>query len=187
MKKVTYEQFINIDPYWTETEEGKEKLKKYKSWWKDDKTALDILSFEEIGLEDRLCTVLRPEFIDEPILHEFACRCAEKLLSHVDNPDPRTVAAIKAKRAWLRGEISDDELKKAEKAAQSVANSIVNSSAQGAAQSAVWAAAKDIVCAIPCDILWDDTWDDTWDITWDVVWFTKYQWQVDELRKMLQE
>jgi len=48
--------------------------------------------------------------LDAAILHEFACRCAEEALKLVVNPDPRSMAAIAAKRAWLRGEITDDEL-----------------------------------------------------------------------------
>ena len=43
-------------------------------------------------------------------LHEFACWCAERALKAVENPDPRSIAAIEAKRKWLRGEIADDEL-----------------------------------------------------------------------------
>ena len=44
------------------------------------------------------------------LLHEFACRCAEDALKLVENPDPRSVAAIEAKRQWVKGEITDDEL-----------------------------------------------------------------------------
>jgi len=45
------------------------------------------------------------------ILHEFACRCAEDSLKLVPKPDPISLAAIKAKRDWLDGKISDEELK----------------------------------------------------------------------------
>lgn len=110
MKKVTYEQFLSFGPCWLKSKKGRERLKKYKKWWGDSKTALDILALEEVEADDKLWTVLRPEFIDESFLHEFACRCAERALSCVDNPDPRSIAAIEAKRAWLREEISDDEL-----------------------------------------------------------------------------
>ena len=44
------------------------------------------------------------------VLHEFACRCAEDALALTTNPDPRSVAAITAKRRWLRGQISEEEL-----------------------------------------------------------------------------
>lgn len=47
-------------------------------------------------------------------LHEFACDEAERALTARreagDEPDPRSWAAIEAKRKWLRGEISDDDL-----------------------------------------------------------------------------
>ena len=59
-----------------------------------------------------------------PVLHGFACRCAEDALSVAGTPDPRSVAAIAAKRAWLRGEINDEGL-----------------AAAGAAAGAAWAAA----------------------------------------------
>lgn len=55
------------------------------------------------------------------VLHEFACRVAEDALSRVDKPDPRSVAAIAAKRAWMRGEIDDDSLCFAKAAAMDAA------------------------------------------------------------------
>ena len=51
------------------------------------------------------------------ILHEFACMVAEISLSKVVNPDPRSLAAIKAKRKWIKGKISDKELDAARAAA----------------------------------------------------------------------
>ena len=51
------------------------------------------------------------------VLHEFACRCAEDALALVENPDPRSVKAIRVKRQWLRGEVTDAELKAAREAA----------------------------------------------------------------------
>ena len=43
-------------------------------------------------------------------MHEFGCRCVERALARIDKPDARSVAAIKAKRRWLRGEIPDEAL-----------------------------------------------------------------------------
>ena len=51
------------------------------------------------------------------VLHEMACWSAEQALKLVKNPDPRSVAAIEAKRKWLRGEITDAELDAARDAA----------------------------------------------------------------------
>ena len=71
-------------------------------------------------------------------LHEFACWSAEQALKLVKNPDPRSVAAIAAKRAWIRGEISDVELAAARAAAWAAW-----AAAWAAARDAAWAAAGD--------------------------------------------
>jgi len=44
------------------------------------------------------------------VLHEFACRCAEDVFSLVDKKDPYSLAAVKAKRDWMAGKITDCEL-----------------------------------------------------------------------------
>ena len=62
------------------------------------------------------------------ILHEFACMCAEDALALVEQPDERSVAAIEAKRKWLDGKITDEELDAAWE------------SSWGAAQDAAWSA-----------------------------------------------
>ena len=69
------------------------------------------------------------------ILHEFACSCAEDALALVAQPDPRSVAAIEAKRAWLRGEITDEELDAASAAAWAASRD-----ARDAARAEAWAA-----------------------------------------------
>ena len=138
MKTITLEEFKTFDPCWLETEEGREKLEEIgrkKERW----TALDILELEEVSTEDKLWAVLREELIEAPVLHEFACRCAEKALKLVKNPDPRSVAAIEAKRRWLRGEIGDEELEAVRVAASAAARAAA-SAANAAAQDAEWAA-----------------------------------------------
>ena len=50
-------------------------------------------------------------------LHEMGCWAAERALKRIKNPDPRSIAAIEAKRKWVRGEISDAELAAARDAA----------------------------------------------------------------------
>jgi hypothetical protein len=67
---------------------------------------------------------------DTKALHEFACRVSERALEKTGNPDPRSLAAIKTKRAWLRGEATDEELTAARKAAKA---------AWAEAEAAVWA------------------------------------------------
>ena len=59
-------------------------------------------------------------------LHECACLYAEEALrvaKVVD--DPRCIAAIQAKRRWMRGEITDEELAAARDAAWAAQNTIL--------------------------------------------------------------
>lgn len=84
------------------------------------------------------------------ILHEFACRVAEIALSKIKDADPRSFAAIEAKRKWMRGEITDDQLNAAWSAARSAAWSATRSAtwsaawsaARSATRSAAWSAAE---------------------------------------------
>ena len=76
------------------------------------------------------------------ILHEFACMVAEIALSKVVNPDPRSLAAIKAKRKWMKGKISDEELDAAGRGAWYAAESDAWYAAWYAAKSAAWYAAE---------------------------------------------
>jgi hypothetical protein len=73
------------------------------------------------------------------VLHEFACWCAEQALlrerERGKEPDPRSWAAIEAKRRWLRKEITDKEL----------------DAARAAAWVAAWAAAWDAARAAARD------------------------------------
>lgn len=118
MKRPTIDidTFIRVaDPCYSR--EQLEKIRGKKPLW----SALDILRLKKISIDDKFFAVLREELIPAPILHEFACRCAERALARVDNPDPRSVAAIAAKRAWLKGEITDEQLGAARGAARSAA------------------------------------------------------------------
>lgn len=133
MKTVTVEQFKSFAPCWLETAEGRADFARIAAI-RDEWTALDVLNLPDVSAKDKLWSVLRKEFIDAPILHEFACRCAEYALSYVDNPDPRSIAAIKAKRKWLRGEITDKELAAEWDAARAAA--------WAAARAAAWDAAR---------------------------------------------
>ena len=141
MKTVTPEQFKGFGPCWLEDAAGRERfasIAALRAEW----TALDVLNLPNVSAGDKLWSVLREEFIDAPILHEFACRCAEYALSFVDNPDPRSIAAIDAKRKWLRGEIKDKELRAAWAAAWAAARAAAGDAARAAAGAAAWAAAR---------------------------------------------
>ena len=140
MKTVTVEQFKKFRPCWLETAEGRADFARIAAI-RDEWTAFDVLNLPDVSAADKLWSVLREEFIDAPILHEFACRCAEYALSFVDNPDPRSIAAIEAKRKWLRGEITDKELNAARAAARAAARDAAQVAARAAAQVAAWAAA----------------------------------------------
>ena len=73
-----------------------------------------------------------------PELNEWACCNAEVALLIAEVEDPRSWNVIEAKRAWLRGEISDEELD----AAWAAARAAARDSARAAARDAAWAAAR---------------------------------------------
>ena len=150
MKTVTPEQFKGFGPCWLETAEGRKRFARIAAI-RDEWTALDVLNLPNVSAADKLWSVLREEFIDAPILHEFACRCAEYALSFVDNPDPRSIAAIEAKRKWLRGEITDMELRAAWATAWDAAGDAAGDAARDAARAAAWAVARDAAWAVARD------------------------------------
>ena len=109
-------------------------------------TALDVLDMD-IPARDRLQVVLREGMLPATTLHVFICRAAETLLLQERaagrEPDPRSWEAIAAKRAWLRGELSDEKLEAAYDAAGWVQPQYLGHEwnlAHKAAWAAVWAA-----------------------------------------------
>lgn len=110
MKTVTYKKFLEFELRWLEDRCGAERIKAYFDRFGGRMSALDILSLNDASEGDRLWLVLREEFIPAPILHEFACVCAEYALSLIETPDPCSIKATEVKRAWLRGEATDKEL-----------------------------------------------------------------------------
>jgi len=146
MNSVTVDQIVSFGPcdppytrdYVTELFAGRETV-----------TALDILDMD-IPAIDKLWAVLRPELIPELDLHELACRFAEVALEAEvkagREPDKRSWEAIRAKRRWLKGEITDEELNVAYLAARTAAAHAVAYIAR-AAVSAAFAAAVSAACA----------------------------------------
>jgi hypothetical protein len=113
-------------------------------------TIEDVFNLD-IPAEHKLWVLLREELIPAPVLHEFACRMAEQALQLISDPDPRSVAAIAAKRAWLKGEITNEQLSEAREAAyyaayataMSTTSVAANTAANTAARAAAWSTAKD--------------------------------------------
>ena len=155
MKTVTPEQFKEFGPCWLETAAGRKRYARVAAM-RDEWSALDVLALDGVSNTDKLWAVLREEFIDAPVLHEYACRCAEYALTFVREPDSRSIAAIEAKRKWLRGEISNDDLTAACDAACDAAD------AAGDAANAARAAACDAARAAACDAAWA-----AWDVAGD--------------------
>ena len=129
MKTLTFEEFSALNPAWLG---NKEQIKSYFDRFGGRMSALDILNLDDVSAKDKLWAVLREEFIPAPILHEFACVCAEYALSLVRYQDPRSIRAIEVKRAWLRDEATDEELYTAAGDAARAASAV--------ADTAAWAA-----------------------------------------------
>ena len=109
MKTVTVEKFLTFNPCWLDEEGGEERLREI-GLRKNEWTAMDVLALEEVSACDRLWAVLREDFISKNVLYEFARLCAEHALTIAGVTDERLWNAINVKRAWTRGEATDDEL-----------------------------------------------------------------------------
>jgi hypothetical protein len=140
MKTVTVEQALAFG--WCYSEEKIRALAGDKTEW----TALDVLRLTSIPAKDRQYAVLSPEFLEDNIMHEFACLCTEDVLAHIDTPDSRSVRGIETKRCWMRGEATDAELDAAHAAACAAAWDAANAAAWGATEfseyAVAWAAAN---------------------------------------------
>ena len=186
MKTITYEDFVRFKPCWLtndeERDEHADQIARYRAM-RDEWSAIDILRLDEVDAEDRLWLVLREELIDAPILHEFSCRCAERALSRIAKPDERSIAAIEAKRKWLRGEISDKELAAAWDAAWSAvcvsAMTVARAAARDASRAAARVAARDAAWAAASAAARD--------AARDAAWAAEREWQNAELMRMLED
>ncbi len=99
-------------------------------------------------------------------LHEFACWCAENALNLIREKgqelDPRSWGAIEAKRKWLRGEITDEELDAARGAAWDAARGAAWDAARGAAWGAARGAARGSAWGSARGSARDAAWDAAW-------------------------
>lgn len=105
-----------------------------------------VLSGDMIKGDDKICarerTVLWMADASET-LHLFACDVAQRELDRQQHVDPRSQAAIDAKRKWLKGEITDAELAAAWDTARGAARDAATAAARDAARVAAGAAAWD--------------------------------------------
>lgn len=193
MKTITYEDFVSFKPCWLiyaeERDKHAEQLARYRKM-RDEWSALDILRLDDVAADDRLWLVLREELIDAQILHEFACRCADRAIARIGKPDARSVAAIEAKRKWLRGEISDDELDAAWDAALAAAKYAARAAARAAAMAAARAAARDAAWAAAMDAAWAAARGAAWAAVRAAAMAAakkaEREWQIAELMRMLE-
>ena len=122
MKTLTLEEIKKLGPCWLRTEEGREKFRRIgeqqETW-----TAEDVLKLpkEEVSSQDKLWLVLREDFLSARTLHLFACEVAEQALGKIENPDPRSIEAIRVKRLWLDGKATNEELAASRAAAEAAA------------------------------------------------------------------
>lgn len=118
MKAITYEEFLKFKPCWLEDGRAEElaKIGARKEQW----TALDILKLRGVDADDKLWAVFKAGLIPVPIVHEFACRCAVRALEAAGIKDDGNNASwngIHTRRRWLKGEATDEEMRKARDAA----------------------------------------------------------------------
>ena len=103
-------------------------------------TLVEILRMENVPPADQVWLAIR--FLDDKTLRLFACWCARQALARVENPDPRSVAAVDVAERYALGQATDEELATARDAARDAAWAAAWAAARYAAWAAAWAAAK---------------------------------------------
>jgi hypothetical protein len=171
---ITYDKILSFDPCHS-PEKCLEMMKGVKEY-----SLMDFLDLDSVTAEDKLWVVLREDFIDDAILHEFACRCVEAVLPLFEKEfpdDKRPRNAIAAKRKWLKGEITDKELTAASDAAwsawatrEAAAARAAASAAWGAAWGAAWDAARAAAWGAARAAAWDAAWGAAWDAARAAAW-----------------
>ena len=167
MDSITSGELLDFIPFFPlsyskEKNELKKIIQRQERW-----TALEILEIKGILREDKLGIVLRIELVSAHKLQEFACRCAERALARIDNPDPRSLAAISARRTMMKyrqitedfeavedaaweaaheaGEANWEAIKRAEAIASAwrAAGDAAKAAAKAATEAAEWAAGRE--------------------------------------------
>lgn len=128
------------------------------------------------------------------ILHEFACKCAERALHKAKIIDKSCWSAISAKRLWLQGKITNKDLDTVRLTCSAVcfsswsANSAAVLAAYGAAKNAACSSAWDASCSSACcaaRFFANSAAKSSWDAAWDVAWSAEQKWQEKTLLKMI--
>lgn len=178
MRTITYKELLKSDLNYLDVFNKKE-LMNFAN--QKQLNAIDILDFEKIPPKDRLWIVCNEELVDDNILHEFACRCAERVLNMIKNPDPRGVKAIEIKRKWLKGEATDDELKFAQDNVRIACSEGSWNYKKEAIYSAWYATQNSAKYASLCTAY----------SAWYFIWIDRIDsdipWQINELKKLIQK
>ena len=152
-------------------------------------TALDLLEMEGFPDNLKLTLVLYDfDLIPKEVCNEFACRCAERALGNIKDTDPRSVAAIAAKRAWVQGKMTDAELQSAWDAAYNAVLDTARANRFDALHAAMDSAIIDAKASA-----WEASYAAAWAAdaaraaTGDAARDAERTWQVEELKKMLRE
>jgi hypothetical protein len=159
---ITIDDVISLDPCQDGTDYRNRNVLLELSGGRECFDALDLLAADHIPAEDRLWLALRPELVHEHILHRAACAYASRALARERRAghkvDARSYAAIRAKLAWLRGKISNNDLRAACEAAWRAARGAAWLAAREAARVAAWGAAWRAACEAARVAAWEAAW-----------------------------
>jgi len=119
----------------------------------------------------------------DKLLHEFACKCAERILKKQNIKTPELWNGIDVKRKWLAGKATDDELEAASTDARWTANSATTSVAYFAAESDARLAARWAANSACMSVAGEGVWlsaESVGDLT-------ERKWQEETLLRMIEE
>ena len=144
-------------------------------WLNDTICPVRRASRERIVCDDKV--VVRWAIIGEPLetwndhaARLFACDCAEWALTLIEQPDPRSVDAIRVARLHAIGEATSEELSAAWSAAGSAAGSAAWSAAESAAGSAAWSAAWSAAGSAAWSAAWSAAGSAAGSAAWSAAW-----------------
>jgi hypothetical protein len=105
-------------------------------------TLEEVLGAEDVDAGDRVWAALEvPGVLSDRELRLFACGCAERALSRVKEPDPRSVEAVRVSRRYADGLATEEELVAAREAAWAARAAAWAAAVREEAREAAWAAA----------------------------------------------